>query len=70
MKDGSMKETTTLSTFTWLPMGGKEKNTIISLTSDNGEIEGDDNLLKHATDYYKELFGYGVGNAFALSPEL
>jgi hypothetical protein len=27
-------------------------------------------LLKHATDYYKELFGHGAGNAFALNSEL
>jgi hypothetical protein len=33
-------------------------------------LRGDDNLLKHATDYYKELFGHGAGNAFALNSEL
>jgi mannosylglycoprotein endo-beta-mannosidase len=50
--------------------GRKRKNTIISLTSDDGKIEGDDNLLKYATDYYKELFGHGAGNSFALDSEL
>jgi hypothetical protein len=37
--------------------GRKRKNTIISLSSDGGVIEGDDNLLKHVTDFYKDLFG-------------
>ena len=33
-------------------------------------IEGEDNLLNHATAYYKELFGPAEGNAFALDPNL
>jgi hypothetical protein len=33
-------------------------------------IEGDDELLKHATDYYKMLFGPTPGNAFPLDPNL
>lgn len=37
--------------------GRKRKNTILSLEKDGNVIEGDDNLLKHATDYYAELFG-------------
>jgi hypothetical protein len=37
--------------------GRKRKNTIISLASDGGVIEGVDNLINHATDFYKNLFG-------------
>lgn len=37
--------------------GWKRKNTILSLEKDGGIIEGDDNLLKHATEYYTNLFG-------------
>jgi hypothetical protein len=33
-------------------------------------VEGTDNLLKHATSYYKELFGPAPGNMFDISPEL
>lgn len=37
--------------------GRKRKNTIISLEKDGEIIEGEDNLLKHASEYYSELFG-------------
>ena len=50
--------------------GRKRKNTIISLKNDNGIIEGDENLIKHATDYYKMLFGPAPGNAFPLDPNM
>jgi hypothetical protein len=33
-------------------------------------IEGTDNLLKHATDYYKNLFGPGEGNKMSLDPNI
>lgn len=29
-------------------------------------IKGDDDLLKHATDFYKNLFGKEGGNAFEM----
>jgi hypothetical protein len=35
----------------------KRRNTIISLEHEGNIIEGDDNLLKHASEYYSELFG-------------
>lgn len=35
----------------------KRKNNIISLENDSQVIEGDENLLKHATEYYTDLFG-------------
>lgn len=37
--------------------GRKRKNTIIFLEKDGEIIEGDDNLLKHASEYYVDLFG-------------
>jgi len=37
--------------------GRKRKNTIISLESEGNIIEGTDDLLKHSTDYYSDLFG-------------
>jgi hypothetical protein len=37
--------------------GRRRKNTIISLESNGETIEGDENLLKHATEYYSNLFG-------------
>jgi mannosylglycoprotein endo-beta-mannosidase len=33
-------------------------------------IEGVQNLLDHATKYYKELFGPEPGNGFRLDPEI
>jgi len=44
--------------------GRKMKNTIISLMDGDQNIEGDDNLIKHATSYYKQLFGLAPGNTF------
>jgi hypothetical protein len=37
--------------------GRKRKNTILSLEHGENTIEGDENLLAHATEYYSELFG-------------
>ena len=39
--------------------GRKRKNTIISLENEGNIIEGDENLLNHATGYYADLFGPG-----------
>ena len=33
-------------------------------------IEGDEDLLNHATTYYKNLFGPEIGNVFPLDPSL
>jgi hypothetical protein len=38
--------------------GRRRKNTVISLENDGEQIEGDENLLKHATKYYTTLFGH------------
>jgi hypothetical protein len=37
--------------------GRKRKNTILSLEQWENTIEGDENLLAHATEYYSKLFG-------------
>jgi hypothetical protein len=37
--------------------GKKRKNTVFSPQDGENEIEGDENLMKHATLYYKNLFG-------------
>jgi len=37
--------------------GRKRKNTVLSLEHEGNTIEGDENLLAHATAYYSELFG-------------
>jgi DNA-binding transcriptional MerR regulator len=50
--------------------GNKRKQTIFSLNDGERVISGDENLLAHATNYYKELFGPGDGNAFNLDSEL
>ena len=50
--------------------GRRRKNLIISMEDGNKIIEGDDNLLHHATTYYKNLFGPKNGNAFPLDPSL
>lgn len=42
--------------------GRKRKNTVISLEKEGEIIEGDENLLKHATKYYAELFGPRVNH--------
>jgi hypothetical protein len=40
------------------------------LEKDGVVIEGVQNLLDHATEYYKELFGPEPGNDFRLDPEI
>lgn len=49
--------------------GHKRKNTIHSLKMGGEVIEGNENLIAHATEFYKELFGPGHGNIFHLDPE-
>jgi hypothetical protein len=50
--------------------GRKRKNTIMYLKSEEGRIEGEDNLLKHATDYYKCFFGHVAGSDITLDSDL
>ena len=50
--------------------GRKRKNMVHSLDDNGVAVEGTDNLLKLATEYYKNLFGPAPGNMFKLSPSL
>jgi hypothetical protein len=50
--------------------GKKRKQTIYSLQDGDVNISGDENLLKHATEYYKCLFGPGTRDALTLDPDL
>lgn len=50
--------------------GRKRKSTIFSLKNGDTTIMGDAELLAHATDYYKDLFGPAPGNLFNLDPDL
>uniref|UniRef100_A0A0A9H5S4 Reverse transcriptase domain-containing protein n=1 Tax=Arundo donax TaxID=35708 RepID=A0A0A9H5S4_ARUDO len=49
--------------------GRKRKHTIFSLQNGDETILGDD-LLRHATDYYKDLFGPAPGNLIPIDPDL
>lgn len=42
--------------------GRRRRNTIFSLSDGDMVIEGTEGLLRHATDFYKELFGPVHGN--------
>ena len=50
--------------------GHKRKNTIHSLNVCDVAIEGTDNILCHATDFYKSLFGPAPGNLFVFDTEI
>lgn len=50
--------------------GRKRKNNIIRLIKDGQTIEGVDNLLQHATEYYAELFGPNENRDVQLDPDL
>lgn len=50
--------------------GRKRKNTIFSLQDGNHTIEGDKQLLEHATNYYKMLFGPEESEKIPLHPSL
>ena len=48
--------------------GKKRKNTIFSLNHKDQVIEGDDALVEHATNFYKELFGPSTSSGFHMEP--
>lgn len=50
--------------------GRKRKNTIITLEDGDKIIEGDQNLLAHATKYYTELFGPGQSCHIQIDPDI
>lgn len=45
---------------------GENEKIIFYLKNEDEIIEGDDKLLQHATDYYKNLFGPTEVNLFHL----
>jgi hypothetical protein len=68
MKHGCLKEITTLSSFHREANGRKCKQIIYVFEDGANHITGDEDLLKHATSYYKTLFGHGA--AFTLDSSL
>jgi hypothetical protein len=50
--------------------GRRRKNQILSLENDGLMIEGDDNLLKHASEYYSDLFGSPIEYEVQIDPSL
>jgi hypothetical protein len=70
MKHGSLRGTSTLTSSIGLLMG--EKGRTPSLPYQDGEklVEGDQNLLKLATKYYKEPFGPAENHNIPLDPSL
>lgn len=48
--------------------GKKRKDTIFSLQQGDQVIEGDEELLKHATNFYKQLFGPAEKPSIQLDP--
>jgi hypothetical protein len=50
--------------------GKKRKQTISSMKCGDRTISGDVQLIKHATNYYRNLFGRGEGNNFEIDSSL
>ena len=50
--------------------GRRRRNTIFSLSCGDEVIEGSSNLFKHATEFYKELFGPASGNLCRLKENM
>lgn len=68
-KNGCMRETTTLNS-SRVANGRRRKNTILSFKNGDETVEGDNNLLAHATEFYKNLFGFEQGHELQLDPDL
>jgi hypothetical protein len=47
----------------------KRKNTIFHLEKDGENIDKEEDILKHATEYYRDLFGPSENPTFSLDPE-
>ena len=48
--------------------GRRRKNTIISLDTDQGEVKTQEEIMAHATNFYKSLFGSPPQIHLKLSP--
>jgi mannosylglycoprotein endo-beta-mannosidase len=47
---------------------GKKENTIFHLEKDGENIDKEEDIPKHVTEYYKELFGPSESPTFSLDP--
>ena len=65
-----MKGDNNTSYFHKIANGRKLKNTVLSLENDGEIIEGDENLLNHATEYYTNLFGPEMGHNIHIDQSL
>jgi hypothetical protein len=50
--------------------GRKRRETIFSLQDEGSRISEEENLLRHVTEYYRELFGPATRDAFELNNDL
>jgi hypothetical protein len=50
--------------------GRKRKQTIYSLEDGVNHITGTESILKHASDFYKQLCGPGIGNTFDIKEDM
>lgn len=65
-----LKGVNNTSYFHRIANGRKRKSTVISLEKDGEIIEGDENLLKHATKYYSDLFSPGENHDIHIDQSL
>lgn len=70
MENGSMKKTTTHNFFHKIANGRRRSNTIINFVDEGTTVEGDEKLLQHATNYYKNLFGAVNETNYPINPEM
>jgi hypothetical protein len=47
----------------------KRKNTIFHLEKDGESIDKEEDILKHGTEYYRNLFGPSESPTFSLDPD-
>jgi hypothetical protein len=65
-----LKGDSNISYFHKCANGRKRNNNIISLEKDGQIIEGDENLLKHASEYYSDLFGPPIEYDIQMDPDI
>jgi hypothetical protein len=63
----NLRVTKTQNYFHRFANGRKNKNIVHSLEKENDLIEGTDNFLQHATEYYKDLFGPALYSRFFMT---
>jgi hypothetical protein len=65
-----LKEDLNIGYFHRVANGRKRKHTVFSLKDGDNWVSGNAELVNMVTDYYKSLFGPGVGNAFEADSNL